>query len=76
MNWKHWFCPSQSCSPTSQGLLQQPPIRVTSPAQPKLRLSPLSGWQMAEEEMPDGSDNFPVRGKLLGRVTVIRPEPP
>jgi hypothetical protein len=51
-------------------LFQQPPNTVGSPAKLKL-----SGWQMAEKEMPAGSYNFPVRRKLLGRVTVLRPEP-
>lgn len=68
MNWKHRLRPSSALCPTSPDVCQQLPIRVASPAQGRNgnQDSPPSRWQMEEEEMPERSDNFPVRGNCWG----------
>lgn len=62
------------CSSSLQSERPPPPHPCTG-KEPKPRLSPLSGWQMVRRKCLNSSDNFPVRGKLLGRVRGIRTEP-
>lgn len=79
MNWKHWLCPSNTLFSHLPGCVPAASNQSGLPCtgkEPKPRLSPLSGWQMVRRKCLNGSDNFPVRGKLLGRVRGIRTEPP
>lgn len=56
MNWKHWLDPSSTLFSGLPGFIpaasSRSGPRPCTGKEPKPRLPPLSGWQMAEEEMP------------------------